>query len=122
MNEALILFAHGARDPRWAEPLRRVADHLYRLGCRVEIAFLEFLQPDLEACLETLIQEGAIKCVIVPMFFSSVGHVQRDLPERIALLQRRFPSIHLELAPAIGENEGVVTAMAVAAQAALKKK
>ena len=54
-RRALVLFAHGARNPEWAEPLRyaqsvlseRLPDHT------VTVAFLEFLSPTLtEAVME----------------------------------------------------------------------
>ncbi|NBR30176.1 MAG: cobalamin biosynthesis protein CbiX, partial [Betaproteobacteria bacterium] len=44
---ALVLFAHGARDPQWAEPFKRIqaAVRARRSGAVVELAFLELMQP-----------------------------------------------------------------------------
>ncbi len=52
MTTALILFAHGARDPEWAEPLRRVQAAIrWRLdSVPVELAFIEFMAPNLTEC------------------------------------------------------------------------
>ena len=52
MNPAkpgLILFAHGARDPRWAIPFEAVAERVRaaRPGVPVRLAFLEFMAPNL---------------------------------------------------------------------------
>ena len=49
MTTALILFAHGARDPEWANPMRRVqAVVRQRMSAvPVELAFLEFMAPTL---------------------------------------------------------------------------
>ena len=46
---ALILFAHGARDPEWANPMRRIRAAVMQQApaMRVELAFLEFMSPNL---------------------------------------------------------------------------
>jgi len=49
MTTGLILFAHGARDPRWALPFEAVAARVraQRPGVPVRLAFLEFMAPTL---------------------------------------------------------------------------
>ena len=48
-KNALILFAHGARDPNWALPAQRVAEETRRLrpDALVSVAFLELMTPTL---------------------------------------------------------------------------
>ncbi len=79
---ALILFAHGARDPEWAEPMRRVCAAVREQApeLRVELAFLEFIKPDLRACAESLIAERWERILVVPMFIARGGHLKRDVP------------------------------------------
>ena len=50
----LLLFAHGARDPRWAAPFEAVAAAVRgaRPGTPVQLAYLEFMSP-------TLLEAGA---------------------------------------------------------------
>ena len=111
---ALILFAHGARDPEWAAPLRRVgaAAHMEAPALRIELAFLEILEPALADCAETLIGEGFAHIIIVPMFIAQGGHLKRDLPQLVDDLRKRNPQVRFDLAGAIGEAESVVQAMA----------
>jgi sirohydrochlorin ferrochelatase len=61
MNTALILFAHGARDPEWADPMRRVqaAIRQQQPDVPVELAFLEFMAPTLPDCIAALVAGGA---------------------------------------------------------------
>ena len=46
---AIILFAHGARDPEWAQPFKRIKQLLEarQPGVTVTLAFLEIMQPSL---------------------------------------------------------------------------
>ena len=73
---ALILFAHGARDPEWANPMRRVRAAVMQQApaMRVELAFLEFMSPNL-AIARSLVAEGYTAISIVPMFIAQ-GHLQ----------------------------------------------
>ncbi len=54
---ALVLFAHGARDPRWAEPFQRIQSMLRarRSDAVVELAFLELMQPVLADAIAALV-------------------------------------------------------------------
>ncbi len=116
MKTALILFAHGARDPEWADPMRRVqaAIRHQQPNLPVELAFLEFMAPTLPDCIATLIAGGAEKIVIMPMFIARGGHLKRDVPELLAQLKAVHPAVEFSLGSVIGEHEAVVQAMAAA--------
>ena len=120
MTTALILFAHGARDPEWANPLRRVQAAIRQrtAGMAVELAFLEFMAPSLHDCAAALVANGATKIVVLPMFIAQGGHLKREVPEMLDRLRSTWPAVQFSLAGAIGENEIVVQAMATAARAA----
>ncbi len=115
MNEAaLILFGHGARDPEWASPMRRVRDAILASapGRRVELAFLEFMTPTLAECVAGLAESGVTTMTVIPMFIAQGGHLKRDVPELIETLAQRHAGITLRLTPAVGEAEEVLQAMA----------
>lgn len=114
LTTALILFAHGARDPAWADPMRRVATTVKENApyLRVELAFLEFMKPQLEECAETLVDEGFERIVVLPVFLARSGHLKRDVPPLVEQLRTRNPQTQFELADAIGEADRVVRAMA----------
>lgn len=113
-NSALILFAHGARDPAWANPMQRLRLMIQQQSpqSRVELAFLEFLPPDLGTCAETLIHQGVTDLRILPLFIATGGHLKKDLPELVRELERRHPLVRITLAQAVGEEETVLAAMA----------
>ena len=113
---ALVLFAHGARDPEWASPMRRVctAVRAQAPDLRVELAFLEFMAPTLRDCVESLVGDGFERIVVLPMFIAQGGHLKRDVPlllEDMRQLHSHSP-IRFELACAVGEAEAIVQAMA----------
>lgn len=111
---ALVLFAHGARDPEWASPLRRViaAARVHSPDLRMEAAFLEFMAPTLRDCAETLVHEGFERIVVVPMFMAQGGHLKRDVPLLLDELRARHPHIRFEQPCPVGEAESIVQAMA----------
>jgi sirohydrochlorin cobaltochelatase len=114
---ALILFAHGARDPRWAEPLTRLAHivQAQRPGVVVELAFLELMQPDLPSVLDRLASDGHARVNLLPVFWSAGGHVLRDLPELVAASRLRHPGLNVAVLPVLSELPGVLDAVARAA-------
>lgn len=114
MKQALVLFAHGARDPRWAEPFRRLAERVReaRPEAVVELAFLELMEPRLPQCVAGLVAQGIGQVTVVPVFLGQGGHVLRDLPVLIGQLQEAYPGLKVEVAGAVGEEESVQQAMA----------
>ncbi|MFM7849963.1 MAG: sirohydrochlorin chelatase [Rubrivivax sp.] len=114
MTHALILFAHGARDPQWSQPFERVAEQVRALhpGTMVRLAFLEFMPPTLAQAGAEVAQAGATSVSVVPMFLGAGGHVRRDLPALLQALQQQHPQVRWSLRPAIGEAPAVIEAMA----------
>ena len=110
----LILFGHGARDPRWADPFERVRALVVagRPDLQVRLAFLEFMPPNLAAAAESLVAAGCRGVRIVPVFLGQGGHVRADVPPMVAALAARHPDVTFDLRPAIGEDDAVLAAIA----------
>ncbi|MBZ8141288.1 cobalamin biosynthesis protein CbiX [Rubrivivax gelatinosus] len=121
MSRGLVLFAHGARDPRWAEPFEAVAANVRAAapGVQVRLAFLEFMQPDLASAGDELAAAGCTDIAVVPLFLGAGGHVRRDVPGLLEALAARHPDTRFRLHPAVGASPEVVAAMAAAAVRAL---
>lgn len=112
--KALILFAHGARDPRWAAPFERLRDTIRtrQPDLRVELAFLEFMTPALPEIAVAMATDGVTEITLVPVFLGQGGHVLRDLPLLLEEIQQQAPQLKINLQPAVGESDSVVAAMA----------
>ena len=112
-HSALILFAHGARDPEWAVPFRKIQSTVAGRcpGLSVELAFLEFIPPALADTVEALARAGHGTVTVAPLFMAQGGHLKRDLPLLLEDLRRRFPAVTLTLLPPIGEVSSVLDAI-----------
>lgn len=113
MKSALVLFAHGARDPDWSVPFRHI-QHKIAARCpdiTVELAFLELTPPPLGAILEQLAAGGHERIIIAPLFMAPGGHVKCDVPQLLESLRAHHPGIALHLLPPIGEVDAVTNAI-----------
>jgi sirohydrochlorin cobaltochelatase len=120
MTRAVLLFAHGARDPRWAQPFEAVAAHIRAAAPAVPVAlaFLELMPPTLDAAAAALVAGGATTIDVVPLFLGTGGHLRDDLPPLVDALRASHPGVTIRLQAAIGEHPLVSDAMARAALAA----
>ena len=111
---ALILFVHGARDPRWAVPFERLRDLIAARSpdIPVKVAFLEHAAPDLAEAAAELAGAGARRIRIVPLFFGRGGHLREDFPRELAAAQARIGDVGLDVTAAAGEDDGVLDALA----------
>ena len=114
MQSGLIVFAHGARDPAWAEPFEAIVERVRAMSPEtpVRLAFLELMQPDLETAVGELVAGGADSIRVVPIFFGQGWHIRRDLPQRIVGLRVRHPHVAFDTAPPVGESRTVLDAIA----------
>jgi sirohydrochlorin cobaltochelatase len=113
MSDALVLFAHGSRDPDWAEPFRAVQRKVSskKPSLTVELAFLQLMEPSLIEVVERLVGSGHTRVTVAPLFMAEGAHLKQDLAELMATLERRHPRVELRLLPAAGEIDGVIEAI-----------
>lgn len=112
-RHALILFAHGSRDPQWAEPFRTVQKNVSakKPGLAVELAFLEIMQPSLPEAVDRLVAAGHTRLTIAPLFMAQGAHLKRDVAQLLAKIRERHAAAEVVLLPAAGEVNEVVEAI-----------
>ena len=78
----VIVFAHGSRDPLWRQPVEAVARRIAQGDpkARVTCAYLELSEPDLPSAAAALIDGGATRLRVLPLFFGMGKHAREDLP------------------------------------------
>jgi sirohydrochlorin cobaltochelatase len=113
-DQGLVLFGHGARDPRWADTMKALAERIAVLnpGLPLQLAYLEFMSPDLSTAVDALVAQGVRTIVVAPVFLAAGGHVLRDLPDRLAAIADRHPGLQVTVEPALGSQTSVIDAMA----------
>lgn len=111
--QGIVLLAHGARDPAWAQPFMAVRDALARSlpTHAVRLAFLESMTPDLATAGAMLATDGCIAVDVVPLFLGQGGHVRKDIPAVVSALQAAHPTTRWHVHPPVGEHPAMIDAM-----------
>src|SRR5512144_1432952 len=113
-KRGLILYVHGARDRRWAEPFERLRTIVAARApdVSVAIAFLEHLAPDLAGAASILAAQGVDQIRVAPLFFGRGGHLREDFPRQLDAARAAAPTARFEVTEAAGENATVLEALA----------
>ena len=104
-DSALVLFAHGSRDPKWAEPFKAIQAliHAQAPDMPVELAFLELMEPGIQECLIELANKSVKRISIVPIFLAAGRHLRKDLPALVAPIQKQYPDLVINVTAPIGD-------------------
>jgi sirohydrochlorin cobaltochelatase len=114
---AIILVGHGSRDPLWRGPIEAVAARLAAAQPQLpaRCAYLELQQPDLPAAAAQLVDGGARRISLVPMFLGTGKHAREDLPRLVDALRQTYPDTVFTLQPSVGEDPRVLDLLAAIA-------
>ncbi|MBK8738879.1 MAG: CbiX/SirB N-terminal domain-containing protein [Betaproteobacteria bacterium] len=104
-HSALVLFAHGSRDPEWVRPFEALREsvRLQAPDIAIELAYLESTAPDLNLCVRTLAAGGVTAIKVLPLFLALGKHLRTDIPELAARIQLDYPDLRIEFLPALGQ-------------------
>lgn len=111
MKDGIVLFAHGSREPEWAQPFERIARQL-SASFVVELAYLERMRPTLEEAVSAVANKGAKRIRIVPLFLGAGGHTRNDLPRLAAAARARHKGVEIVVETTIGERQEITDAIA----------
>jgi sirohydrochlorin ferrochelatase len=103
---ALLLIAHGSRQPKANADLYHVVDELRRRATYaiVEASFLEMAEPTGEQGAARCLEQGAEEIILLPYFLSAGVHVQCDLTALCRSLATQFPHVQFRLAQPLGRH------------------
>lgn len=107
MKTAILVIAHGSRLKAANEDLYGIVRWL-RAADRWEIVepcFLQFEEPNLAQAVERAIVQGAGKLVVVPFLLFPGNHLQRDIPEEVDVLRKKYPQAEISLTRHLGIDE-----------------
>ena len=114
MTTAIILFAHGSRDPLWHKPIQAVAQAIAERdpGLAVRCAYLELSTPSLPEAAADLAAQGVTRMRVFPLFLGIGNHAREDLPQLMAQLRQAHPGIAFDLLPTAGESPRLTALLA----------
>lgn len=117
---ALLLIAHGTRDPRGPREMERLLALLRdRHGAPVAGSWIEdFAEPDAPTAAAALVEAGAEAIVTVPLLVLGAGHAKTDVPGQVAAVRAAFPRVPVTHARVLGPHPALLLAAAEAVAAA----
>ncbi|MFC5724419.1 sirohydrochlorin chelatase [Streptomyces gamaensis] len=109
MTPALLLVAHGSRDPRHAATVAALRERVARLrpGARVAAGYLDFCLPSVPRALEGLAARAG-GAVAVPLLLTHAFHARCDLP---AVLRSPRPPLRVARAGVLGPSPLLTAAL-----------
>ncbi|MFD9360154.1 sirohydrochlorin chelatase [Streptomyces sp. NPDC060031] len=113
MSRALVVIAHGSRDPRHAATVHALVGRARALrpGLRVETAFLDFDTPTVGQVLSWLHRSGVREVVALPLLLTRAFHAKSDIPAVLAESAARLPGLSVTVADVLGPSPLLVSAL-----------
>jgi sirohydrochlorin ferrochelatase len=101
---ALVVLAHGSRDPRSAATITALTERVacMRPDLRVAPAFLDLSEPSLDQVVDRLVAEGHSEIVLVPLLLTQAYHAKVDVPQAAAAAEARHDGIHIQVTDVLG--------------------
>ncbi|MFH8344130.1 sirohydrochlorin chelatase [Streptomyces sp. NPDC018045] len=110
---ALLVIAHGSRDPRHAAAVTALCARVRTLrpGLRVEVAFLDFTAPGVPRALERLAADGVRDVVALPLLLTRAFHAKTDVPAVLREAAARLPRLTVRQADVLGPSPLLTAAL-----------
>jgi sirohydrochlorin ferrochelatase len=110
---ALLLVAHGSRDPRAERAIDRLAGRVAaaRPGLPVAVATLELRGRRVAAVVADLAARGADRVVVVPLLLTDAYHGSVDLPAVLDRVRRDLPGVEVLAGPVLGPDDLLLDAL-----------
>ncbi|MGD8189852.1 sirohydrochlorin chelatase [Brevibacillus ginsengisoli] len=103
--KALLMVAHGSRDPEGNERVLQFIEYLKPSldpDLLVETCFLEFVTPDIQMGIDACVRQGAEQIVVIPIMLLQAGHSKIHIPAAIDEAKKRYPQLHFTYGRPIG--------------------
>lgn len=110
---ALVVIAHGSRDPRHAATVAALCARVResRPGVRVEAAYLDFHRDSVARVLWQLHAEGVREVVALPLLLTRAFHAKSDIPAVLREATAALPFLTVHRADVLGPHPLLVRAL-----------
>ena len=106
MKTAVLLMAHGSRIPEANDAVREIAamvKEMTRFDI-VEVSFREQHLPNIQQGIDTCVDQGAERIILMPYFLYMGAHVREDLPKEMAEAKQRYPRVEFVMGGHLGAH------------------
>jgi len=102
----IVLFAHGSAVEEANQSVHNLARQVQEQGSYgyVRGAFLDVAQPDLDAAVAQAVEAGVRRVIVIPYFLTEGIHLQRDLPNLIAPLKKKYTDLEIEVGRSLDDH------------------
>ena len=89
--EALVLVGHGSRLPHSKNVVVEVAEKIKARNIYdiVEVGMMEFNEPTIPQAIQKVIDAGATKIIVTPVFLAPGNHTERDIPKILGIYEEK---------------------------------
>ncbi|MEV0276425.1 sirohydrochlorin chelatase [Streptomyces sp. NPDC050610] len=110
---ALLVVAHGSRDPRHAATVGALVERVRSLrpDLRVEAGYLDFCAPSVPQALSRLAADGGREAVALPLLLTRAFHAKSDIPAVLHAAAARLPGLAVRRAEVLGPSPLLVGAL-----------
>lgn len=98
--DTILIIGHGSREDSGNQEIRDFTAQwrLRRPHWRIELCFIEFADPELNAALRDAARTSR-RVLVVPLILNAAGHVKMEIPEAIEQARAACPQTEILLAP-----------------------
>ena len=107
--KAVLLVSHGSRLAETEREVSQLVGRLRRGGAGdiVEFAFLELESPSIPHGIDTCVDKGATRIVVLLNFLNSGRHVDVDIPAIVAEARKKHPEVSITITIPVGQHPGI---------------
>ncbi len=85
MKTGIVLVGHGSKEPYNKETIEFFASMLKNRYDFVAAAFMQINNPPIPTVIQTAIDAGMEKIIVVPVFLARGIHIDQDIPQELGL-------------------------------------
>lgn len=99
-GDTILIVGHGSREESGNDEIREFAAQwrARRPDLRIELCFIEFAPPELNAALAEAAR-GSRRVLVVPLILNAAGHVKMEIPEAVEQARVACSQAQILLAP-----------------------
>jgi sirohydrochlorin cobaltochelatase len=111
-GDTILIVGHGSREDSGNREIREFTEQwrARRPDWRIELCFIEFAPPELNAALLAAARSSR-RVLVVPLILNAAGHVKMELPEAVESARAACPQAQILLAPHLGASDPVLAVL-----------